>query len=319
VSDPATSFFHTYKNVGTSFLFVFDYLSAVNKHQNGDTDMTIAITGASGQLGRLAIAHLKTLTAPDTIIALARDPAKVADLGVAARAFDYTKPSMLADALADVQVLVLISSSDFNDRVGQHSAVIKAAVAAGVQRIVYTSILKADVSPLLIAADHRATEQVIAQSGLRATILRNGWYTENWTGTLAAAIGAGAFIGAAGAGQFTPATRTDYAQALAVVAADDSYADTVLELGGDQAFDLAELAAEVSRQTAKTLPYQDLPAAEYQAILQSFGLPEGFAAMLVDVDTKAADGWLVDRSGSLAKVLGRPTTSLADAVKTAVG
>lgn len=281
--------------------------------------MTIAITGASGQLGRAAIEFLKTRAATTPIIALTRDTAKVADLGVEARAFDYTHPvDTLAIALAGVETLVLISSSDFNDRVGQHRNVIDAAVAAGVDRIIYTSILKADVSPLLIAQDHRATEALIAASGLGATVLRNGWYTENWTGTLGAALQAGALIGAAGAAQFTPATRRDYAEVVAIVAADAAHDGEVYELGGDEAFTLADLAAEVARQTGKPLPYNDLPPEVYQGILESFGLPAGFAAMLVDVDVRASEGWLEERSGTLSGLLGRPTVSMASAVAAAL-
>ncbi|ARU01224.1 SDR family oxidoreductase [Yoonia vestfoldensis] len=280
--------------------------------------MTIAITGATGQLGGLALAHLKTLVDPAQITALVRDLGKATDLGFAARAFDYTAPQGMGAALQDVDVLVLISSSDFNDRVGQHRNVINAAKAAGVGRIVYTSILQADRSPLLIACDHRATEAAIKDAGLTATILRNGWYTENWTGTLDAAISAGAMIGAAGEACFTPATRADYAQALAVVAADEAHAGQVYELGGDAAITLADIAAEVSRQTGKTIPYNDLPGDVYQGILQSIGLPAGFAALLVDVDQKAGDGWLADRSGSLRQLIGRPTTPLAEAVRAAL-
>lgn len=281
--------------------------------------MTIAITGASGQLGRLAIEHLKTLTDPEQIIALARDPAKVADLDVTARAFDYTKPETLAPALTGVQTLVLISSSDFNDRAGQHRNVIDAATSAGVERIVYTSILNAGNSPMLIAQDHRATEEIIAESGLSATILRNSWYTENWTANLGGAIEAGALIGSAGEARFTPATRRDYAHALAVVAADAAHAGHTYELAGDEGFTLAELAAEVSRQTGKELPYNDLPGDTYQGILESFGLPAGFAQVLVDVDVKAPEGWLDDSSGTLSRLLGRPTTRLPEAVAAALG
>ena len=281
------------------------------------TPRTIAITGASGQLGRLAIAHLKTLTDPAGIVALARDPAKVADLGVDARAFDYTRPEAMGPALEGVQTLVLISSSDFTDRVGQHRAALEAAQAAGVGRIVYTSILKAESSPMLIAADHRETEAIIAASGLPAAILRNGWYTENWTANLGGALAAGALIGAAGAARFTPAVRRDYAEALAIVAADAGRVG-VLELAGEEGFTLADLAAEVSRQTGKALPYNDLPPEVYQGLLESFGLPAGFAAVLVDVDMKAAGGWLADDSGTLARLLGRPTVRLAEAVAAAL-
>jgi NAD(P)H dehydrogenase (quinone) len=280
--------------------------------------MTIAITGASGQLGRLAISHLKTLTDPPEIVALARDPGKLGDLGVIARAFDYTRPAGLTAALDGVKTLALISSSDFNDRQGQHRNVIQAAEAAGVERIIYTSILKADRSPLLIAADHAATEDIIAASSLSATILRNGWYTENWTDNLGGAIAAGALIGAAGKACFTPATRADYAHALAVVAADPTHAGQIYELAGDEGFTLSELAAEVSRQTGKTLPYNDLPGEVYQGVLESLGLPPGFAQLLVDVDNKAGEGWLADDSGTLSRLLGRPTVRLDLAVANAL-
>lgn len=280
--------------------------------------MTIAITGATGQLGRLALTHLKTLHDPNDLIALVRDTAKADDLGVATRRFDYKAPGALGPALQGVATLVLISSSDFDDRVGQHANVIEAAKSAGVSRIIYTSILKADRSPLLVAQDHRATEALIAASGIPATILRNGWYTENWTATLGGAIAAGALVGSAGDARFTPAARRDYAEALAVVAASDVHAGRVHELAGDESFFLTDLAAAVSRQTGRTLPYQDLPPAAFQGILEQIGLPASFAQLLVDVDVKAGDGWLADDSGTLATLIGRPTTRLAQAVAAAL-
>ena len=174
--------------------------------------MTIAVTGATGHLGRLAIAALKARGARP--VALARDPAKAADLGVETRAFDYTSADPAA--LKGVDTLVLISSNDFNDRAGQHRKVIAAARAAGVKRLVYTSILKGDASPMLLAQDHIVTETAIRDSGIPATILRNGWYTENYTGALDAAVQHGAIIGAAGEGRVNSAARKDYAEAIAV-------------------------------------------------------------------------------------------------------
>lgn len=279
--------------------------------------MTIAITGASGQLGRLAIAKLKTLTDPTNILALARNSDSISDLGVATRAADYTKPETLAAALQGVDVLALISSSDFNDRARQHRNVIAAAKAAGVKRIIYTSILKADSTPMLIAADHKATEAVILESGLPYTFLRNGWYVENWTGSLAGAIAAGAMIGSAGEGKVAPATRAEFADALAVVAAGQGHDNKVYELAGT-IFTLPEMAAEVSAQTGKTIPYNTLSAADYAAILESFGLPAGFAHVLADSDVGASNGWLFDDSKTLERLIGRPTTSLAAAVKAAL-
>ncbi|MEY4981976.1 MAG: hypothetical protein RIR62_242 [Pseudomonadota bacterium] len=278
--------------------------------------MTIAITGATGQLGRLAIAALKAKGV--TPVALARDPARAGDLGVPARAFDYTRPETLAPALSGVSVLVLISSSDFNDRAGQHRNVIEAAAAAGVGRVVYTSLLRAETSPMILAADHKATEAVLKASGLTHTILRNGWYIENHTGSLGGAIAAGALIGSAGSGRFSAAARADYAEAIAAVAAGAGHDNATYELGGDEGYSYADLAAEVSRQTGKAIPYNDLPPAAYAGILQSFGLPEGFAHVLADSDVQAGQGALYESSGTLSRLIGRPTTPMPDMVAAAL-
>ncbi|MBC2835505.1 NAD(P)H-binding protein [Paragemmobacter straminiformis] len=277
--------------------------------------MTIAITGSTGQLGRLALAAVAARGG--RAIALARDPAKAAGLGAEARAFDYNDPATFG-ALGGVRTLVLISSSDFTDRVGQHRRVIDAAKAAGVGRVIYTSLLKADRSPMILAADHKATEGYLAASGLKTTLLRNGWYTENHTGSLGGAIAAGALIGSAGAGRFSAAARADYAEAIAVTALGDGHDGKVYELGGDAAYSLAEMAAEVSRQTGKAIGYNDLPPDVYAGILQSFGLPEGFATVLADSDVQAAQGALEDGSGTLSRLIGRPTTTLAAAVAAAL-
>lgn len=278
--------------------------------------MTIAITGATGQLGRLAITALKTRG--QSPIALARDPAKAAALGVEARAFDYKATDTLAPALAGVTALVLISSNDFDDRAGQHRNVIAAAKAAGVARILYTSILRADTTPMALAADHKATEEAIRASGLAFTFLRNGWYTENHTGSLGGAIAAGAMIGAAGAGRFSSAARADYADAIAVTAATPGHDNAIHELAGDSAYTYADMAAEVSRLTGKTIPYNDLPPDTYAGILQSFGLPAGFAQVLADSDVQAGKGALFDDSRTLSRLIGRPTTPMAVTVAAAL-
>lgn len=267
--------------------------------------MTLAITGATGQLGRLAIAAAKARGhAP---IALVRDPAKAADLATETRAFDYKATATLAPALAGVKTLVLISSSDPEDRAGQHRNVVAAAKAAGVSRILYTSILRADSSPMLIAADHKATEEAIRDAGLTFTFLRNGWYTENHTGSLGGAIAAGALIGSAGEGRFSSAARQDFAEAIAATVG-EGHEKTAYDLAGDTSHNYGELAAEVSRLTGKTIPYNDLPPATYAGILQSFGLPEGFAHVLADADAQTAKGALFDDSRTLSRLIGRATT-----------
>lgn len=278
--------------------------------------MTIAITGATGQLGRLALAALKARAPQADLIALVRNPAAVTD--TPARAFDYTKPETLAPALAGVDTLVLISSNDFNDRAGQHRAVITAAKAAGVRRIIYTSILKGDASPMLLAQDHIATEAALNASGLSVTLLRNGWYSENYTGALQASIAHGALIGASDAGRIASAARADYAEAIAVTALDDSHAGKTYELAGDVPHSMADFAAEVSRQVGKDIPFNTLPKDTYAQILQSFGLPEGFAAILADSDDHAARGALLDESHSLSHLIGRPTTPIAQTIAAAL-
>jgi NAD(P)H dehydrogenase (quinone) len=278
--------------------------------------MTIAITGATGQLGRLAIGALKARG--QSPIALVRDPAKAADLGVEARAFDYKATETLAPALKGVTTLVLISSNDFDDRAGQHRNVIAAAKAAGVGRILYTSLLNATKSTMLLAADHKATEEAILASGLTYTILRNGWYTENHTGSLGGAIAAGAMIGSAGAGRFSSAARADYADAIAATAATSGHDNAIYELAGDVAYSYADMAAEVSRLTGKTIPYNDLPPDTYAGILESFGLPAGFAYVLADSDVQAGKGALFDDSRTLSRLIGRPTTPMAVTVAAAL-
>lgn len=275
---------------------------------------TIAVTGATGQLGRLAIAALKARGANP--VALVRSPERAAGLGVEARAFDYTTADPAA--LQGVDTLVLISSNDFDDRAGQHRKVIAAAMAAGVGRIVYTSILKGEASPMILAADHIATEAALRDSGLSVTILRNGWYSENYTGALGAAIQHGAIIGAAGEGCVSSAARKDYAEAIAVVALEATHAGKTYELAGDTAHSGAELAATVAKATGKPVAYVSMPAADYAAALVGFGLPEGFAGVLADSDTQAGQGALFDDSRTLSRLIGRPTTPIAATVAAAL-
>ena len=278
----------------------------------------IAITGATGQLGQHVIANLLNTTAAAQLVAVVRNPAKAAALsqqGVSVRQADYGDETALTQALQGVEKLLIISSSEVGQRAPQHRNIIKAAKAAGVKFIAYTSLLHADTSPLGLAVEHIETEKMLADSGIPYALLRNGWYTENYLASAPAALEHGVFIGAAGEGKIASATRADYAAAAALVMTEDGHAGKVYELAGDNGWTLSELAAELTKQSGKNVVYQNLGQADFAAALKSVGLPAGLADMLADSDIGAAKGGLFDDSHTLSTLIGRPTTSLADSVK----
>jgi NAD(P)H dehydrogenase (quinone) len=283
----------------------------------------IAITAATGQFGRLVIEKLleKGLP-PSSLAAIVRNPAKAGELsarGIQVRQADYTDRETLTAAFGDVQRLLLISSSEVGQRVAQHGNVIEAAKQAGMKELLYTSVLHADTSSLILAEEHLATERLIAESGLPSVILRNGWYSENYTASIPAALSNGALVGSAGDGRIASAARADYAEAAAVLLAKSTFdAGQVLELAGDESYTLSDLAAEISRQVGKTIPYRDLPEADYRAILLSSGLPEPVAALLARCDVDASHGALFDGGRQLSRLIGRPSTPLAVSVKNAL-
>jgi len=280
--------------------------------------MKIGVTGATGQLGRLVVEKLKNKVSSENIVALVRTPKKAADLGVEAREFDYGKPELLAASLKGIDSLLLISSSEVGQRTQQHANVIDAAKQAGVKWIVYTSLLHADKSSLSLAGEHLATEAKLKESGIPYTLLRNGWYTENYTGSAKGAIAAGAFVGSAGDGKISSAARADFAEAAVVVLTGEGHQGKVYELAGDETYTLADLAAEISRQTGKNIPYSNLPEAEYAKILVSVGLPEGLASAIAGWDVGASKNDLFDDAHLLSKLIGRPTTPLAKVVAAAI-
>lgn len=279
--------------------------------------LMIVITGATGQLGRLVIQSLLERGAsPSSLVAAVRQPARAADLaalGVQVRQADYEQPETLQAAFAGAEKVLLISSSELGRRVAQHRAVIDAARAAGVALLAYTSVLRADTSALGLAGEHRETEALIAASGLPHVLLRNGWYTENYLASVPAALQHGVFLGSAGAGRIASAARADYAAAAATVllAPVAEQAGRVHELAGAPAWTLAEFAAELSRLSGRSIAYQDLPPADYQAILAGAGLPGPLAALLADSDACAARGALDGSDAALRALIGRPATPWA--------
>ena len=282
----------------------------------------IAVTGASGQLGWLAIQFLLSRHPAARIVAIARDPAKIADLaeaGVQVRQGDYDRPDTLDAALAGVERLLLVSSSEIGKRAPQHQAVIDAAIRAGVGLVAYTSLLHADTSPLGLAVEHVQTEQALQASGLPHALLRNGWYAENYTAGIAGALQHGVVLGSAGDGRLSLAARADYAEAAAIIMASDAtQAGKVYELAGDHAITLTDFAALVARKTGIPIAYQDLPQQDYRDALLSAGLPGFVADLLSDSDAGAAKGGLFDDSGTLGRLIGRATTPIEDVIASAL-
>lgn len=274
----------------------------------------IAITGATGQLGRRVISHLLTYLPAHQIVAIARQPDRLAELaasGVIVRQADYDAPDGWPEALHGVEKLLLISSNEMGKRLAQHQRVIEAAATAGVGQIAYTSLLHADRSPLGLASEHQQTERLLQQAALDTVILRNGWYTENYLASVPAAIKHGLLMGCAGAGRISAAARDDYAAAAATVLLRDDQAGKIWELAGDESWTLSQLAQAISQHSGKEVDYQDMDEASFAAALVSAGLPQPFAALLADSDSGARQGGLYDDSHQLSQLLGRPTRTLA--------
>lgn len=280
-----------------------------------------AVTGATGQLGRLVIDALLKKVPAGEIVAAVRTPAKAADFaarGVVVRQADYGQPETLAAAFAGVDKLLLISGSEVGQREAQHKAVIEAARTAGVSFIAYTSLLHADRSPLGLGVEHRATEALLQASGIPFALLRNGWYSENYAASIAPALAHHAFIGAAGEGRIASAARQDYADAAAEVLTRDNQAGKVYELAGDDSCTLAQFAAEIAAQSGEKVDYVNLSRQEFAAALKAAGLPEGLAEMLADSDAGAEQGGLFDDSHQLSQLIGRPTAPYQDVIGAAL-
>ncbi|MFE7797157.1 SDR family oxidoreductase [Nocardia sp. NPDC057440] len=272
--------------------------------------MTVAVTGASGHLGRLVVeALLRDGSTP--VVAIVRDPQKIADLaerGVDVRQAGYDDPDALDRALDGVDRVLLISGNQFGERVAQHTNVIRAAERAGVKLLAYTSIPRATENPLILAQEHKGTEAVLAESTVPHAVLRNSWYWENYFGGLGHAVETGVLHGAADAGRVAGAARADYAEAAARVLTTDGHEGKVYELGGDERLTYAELAQVISEASGKPVRYENLPQADYSAVLRQAGLDAGYAAALADADAGIASGILDVDSGDLQKLIGRPST-----------
>ncbi|MFF7974504.1 NAD(P)H-binding protein [Streptomyces sp. NPDC007905] len=282
--------------------------------------MSIVVTGATGHLGRHVVEQLLEKVPAEQITAVVRDEAKAADFaarGVALAVADYDRPETFDGLFAAGDKVLLISGNEFDKgRVRQHEVVIDAAKAAGVALLAYTSAPRSLKAAL--ADDHRATEEVLLASGLPYSLLRNGWYHENYTENLGPVLEHNAVVAAAGEGRVSSASRADYAAAAVAVLTGEGHENTTYELGGDEAWSFAEYAAELSRQTGKEVVYNAVSGEVLKGILTGAGLPEPLVELFVGVDASIEKGELVVTTGDLSRLAGRPTTPLADAVTTAI-
>jgi NAD(P)H dehydrogenase (quinone) len=281
----------------------------------------IAVTGATGSLGGFVIARLLGNIPAEHIVAIARDAGKAAPLaqkGVQVRLADYSDPDALQEALQGIETLLLVSANELGQRVRQHANVVEAAKKSGVRRIVYTSAPHADSSTLHIAAEHRATEQIIRDSLLSFTFLRNNWYHENYLPQMTPIAQAGVLIGSSHGGTVASAARADYADAAAAVLTRPGHDNRVYELSGEIAWNYATLAAAISEITGKPVTCIDLSTDEHIAALKKQGLDEPTATFVAQLDADIAAGTLSDVTDDLTHLIGRPTASLIDTLRSAV-
>ncbi|GLV72094.1 SDR family oxidoreductase [Streptomyces hygroscopicus] len=283
--------------------------------------MSIVVTGATGHLGRLVVEGLLEKVPADQITAVVRDAGKaagLADRGVRLHVADYNRPETLTGAFAAGDKVLLISGSEIGQRGPQHQAVIDAAKEAGVALLAYTSVLGGPAADFTLADEHKVTERAITDSGLPYVLLRNGWYNENYTENLAPVLEHGAVVGAAGEGRVASASRADYAAAAVAVLTGEGHEGKVYELSGDTAWSFAEYADVVAAQSGKKIVYRVVSTEEVRAILTGSGMPEPVAAILSDVEAAIERGRLAATPGDLSRLIGRPTTPIADSVAAAL-
>jgi NAD(P)H dehydrogenase (quinone) len=284
------------------------------------TGMSIVITGATGKFGHLVIADLLAAGVPaDAITAVARNAHKAADLGTRVHIADYDQPETFKGLFRPEDRVLLISGSEVGRRIPQHAAVIDAAAEAGVAQLAYTGVFGGPKADFLLAADHRGTEQLILDSGLPYTFLRNDWYNEVYAGDigdLPGVVERGAIITNMPEGsRVATAARADFAAAAAAVLTGDGHIDQAYELSGDTAWSFEEFAEEVSRQAGKTVVHKSVSPEERKAILVGAGLPEPVADVYVDLDLAIGRGLLAGTPGDLSRLTGRPTTPIAEAIR----
>jgi len=278
--------------------------------------MSIVITAASGQLGRLVVESLLARgVTPGDIVATARDVSRLEDLaeqGVATVALDYSAPG--ADVIGRGDSVLLVSGTE-PDRVAQHRALIGLAAEAGADRVAYTSAIRADDTTLFVAPDHAATEEILRASGVPFTILRNSWYNENYFPAFEQARRTGVVITSATGGRISSAARRDYADAAAAVLIEGGHEGAVYELGGDTAWTMHELADTFGEALGRTIELQTVSPEEHRQILTDAGLSGFWIELPVAMDRDTTAGNVYVDTHDLSRLIGRPTTPIAQTVR----
>lgn len=257
------------------------------------TQHPILVTGASGHLGRGVLHHLLHTEhiAPHQIIATTRNPTALAEfsaLGVDVRQADFDTPATLEKAFAGAKRLLLISTDAIDApgrRLEQHRQAIDAAIAAGIEHVVYTSLPDPEHATTLIAPDHAATEKFLAESPLSWTILRNNWYFENLYFSLPHILASGQWFTASGEGRIAHIARDDIGRAAAAVLASSDNSRHTYTLTGEESFNTAEIAQLVGDIAGRKIEVIHVPDAGLLQGLQQAGLPEALAAVFASFDT----------------------------------
>lgn len=276
--------------------------------------MTIAVTGASGQLGRLVAEGLLERVAPSDVVLLTRDPARLADLaerGADVRAADFSDPATLPAAFAGVERLLLVSTDVVGARVEGHLAAIDAARAAGVRHVAYTSVPEpVAANPAAVVPDHAATEDALRASGLAWTMLRNNLYADMQGATLAPAEATGQLVTNAGDGATAYVTRADCAAVAVGVLTGEGHEGQVYDVTGPHAWTAAELAALAAERAGREVEVVAVDDDAYAAGLVQAGVPDFLAPLLTSFGTSTRQGYLATVSDVVARVGGVEPTPL---------
>ncbi|OLO38954.1 NAD(P)-dependent oxidoreductase [Alkalihalophilus pseudofirmus] len=285
--------------------------------------MKMLVTGATGKLGSKVVESLLLKNVPaDQLVVSVRNPEKAEGLrarGVEVRHGDFDQPETLDAAFAGIDRLLMISADGENEkRIQQHKNAVAAAERAQVQFIAYTSVANAIETTMFLAPPHRATEEAIMKTGIPYSFLRNNWYMENEISGIQAAMAGGPWVTSAETGKVGWALQQDYAVAAAEVLSGKGHENTIYELSG-KLMTQDELVAAIGTTLSKEVPVQKVDDSTYADIMKAANLPEFIIPFLVNIQKAIREGALEIESNDFEKLLGRPATPIADALRVIVG